>query len=131
MVQIKMLYPAPIVKETLERIGIKNKLKKILWPSCYIVTKIDDKNYFYHFKEMLNKPELDETDLIRKNTVIWLLSKWGLIEVVDKDLEKEIFKNISEKKICVLTKKQIMEDGWKISHKIHSRILKSMMSNNS
>ena len=78
-----------VVKETLERIGVSPKNKKVLYQSCHIVHK-DELYIIAHFKELFKldnlKSDVTEEDLMRRNAIIKLLLEWGLIEVVDKSL---------------------------------------------
>lgn len=117
-IEVKMLKPFPIIRETLERIGIANRVERILFPSCYIYEK-DGKYYIAHFKELLKIPQLEETDYERRNTIIWLLANWGLIEVVDEGIFKDLSTNIMKKKIYILSKKQQNDESWEIQHKLH------------
>jgi hypothetical protein len=80
----------PIIIETLSRIGIANKKDKILYPSCYLYEDIDSRFFVYHFKELflmrLNQSgysTITEDDIQRKMSIISLLVKWDLVDVVD------------------------------------------------
>jgi hypothetical protein len=78
-----------VIKETLERIGVSPKNKKVLYQSCHIVHKND--NYMIaHFKELFKldnlKSDVSEEDIQRRNAIINLLQEWGLIEVLDSKL---------------------------------------------
>jgi len=78
-----------VIKETLERIGVSPKNKKVLYQSCHIVHKND--NYMIaHFKELFTldnlKSDVSEEDIQRRNAIINLLQEWGLIEVLDSKL---------------------------------------------
>lgn len=88
-VHIKLLDPEDfmIVRETLSRIGVSPKNKKVLYQSCHLIHK----NEIYiiaHFKELFALDGLpsnvSEDDLKRRNAVINLLKDWDLIEVVDE-----------------------------------------------
>lgn len=116
-VEVRLLKPFPVIKETLERIGIANRETKKLYPSCY-VHQDNDKTYISHFKELLRNPQMEEGDLKRKNTIVWLLTKWNLIKIVDSIQEKQIFENILPKRIFILSKEQ-KDSGWTISNKVH------------
>ena len=85
------------VKETLTRIGIASKTSKTLYQSCHILHK-QQRYYLVHFKELFaldSRPtEITENDLLRRNTIAWLLAGWGLIELVDPSLcEKRALMN--------------------------------------
>lgn len=75
-----------LVKETLTRIGVSSKHKKTLFQSCHILHK-RGKFYIVHFKELFGldgKPtNFDDSDKKRRNTIVRLLSEWGLISVVN------------------------------------------------
>ncbi len=78
-----------VIKETLERIGVSPKNKKVLYQSCHIVHKND--NYMIaHFKELFKldnlKSDVSDEDIQRRNAIINLLQEWGLIEVLDSKL---------------------------------------------
>lgn len=82
VVTLKKNYP--LVAETLERMGIKNSQLKKFFPSCYCIG--DDKGVYkiYHFKELFAKEgkesTYNEVDELRRNTIIFLLKKWELID---------------------------------------------------
>ena len=123
-IEVKLLKSFSIIRETLERIGIRNNHEKKIWPSCYVyVRKGDGKVFIAHFRELLRNPNMLEADVKRKNTIIWLLSKWNLIKVVDRNGTSDIFTNIQERKLCILNKDQIEEESWEICHKIHKNTL--------
>ena len=70
------------VKETLTRIGIPSKREKVLYQSCHILHK-QGKYYIVHFKELFaldgKDTNLSENDIARRNTIVKLLSDWGLV----------------------------------------------------
>lgn len=74
------------VKETLTRIGVSSKNDKKLYQSCHILHK-RGRYAIMHFKEMFVLDGLDsdmsEDDLGRRNTIVKLLTEWGLIVPVD------------------------------------------------
>lgn len=78
-----------VIKETLERIGVSPKNKKILYQSCHIVHK-NDEYMIAHFKELFKldnlKSDVSEEDLLRRNAVIKLLEDWDLIKVTDPEM---------------------------------------------
>lgn len=80
----------PIIVETLARIGIANKREKILYPSCYLYEDIDARFFIYHFKELFlikmkgsGFSTITEDDIQRKMSIVSLLVKWNLVEVVE------------------------------------------------
>lgn len=74
------------VKETLTRIGVSSKSTNTLYQSCHILHK-QGQYAILHFKELFildGKPStIDETDIIRRDTIVKLLNEWGLIKFVD------------------------------------------------
>lgn len=76
------------VRETLTRIGVASRKDKTLYQSCHILHK-QGKYYIVHFKELFaldGKPtDFSSEDQGRRNTVVKLLSDWGLIAAVDPD----------------------------------------------
>ena len=70
------------IRETLTRIGVASRKEQELFQSCHILHK-RGKYYITHFKELFildGKPSnLDETDIARRNTIVKLLSDWGLV----------------------------------------------------
>ena len=81
------------VRETLTRIGVASRKENTLYQSCHILHK-QGRYFIVHFKELFlldGKPSnLMENDLERRNTIIMLLSDWGLIEVVNSEQCKNI-----------------------------------------
>ena len=90
------------IKETLTRIGVASRKDKKLYQSCHILHK-QGKYYIVHFKELfaLDGKQSDFTteDKGRRNTIIQLLSEWGLIKVVDQETVKEPKAPMSQVKI--------------------------------
>lgn len=80
------------VKETLTRIGIASEKNKTLYQSCHILHK-KGKYYIVHFKELFaldGRPSsLTDDDVARRNTIVNLLSDWGLVGLVDAEKTKE------------------------------------------
>ena len=70
------------VRETLTRIGVSSRKDKILYQSCHILHK-QGKYYIVHFKELFaldgKDTNLSENDIARRNTIVKLLSDWGLV----------------------------------------------------
>lgn len=118
--EIQLKADKAIIVESLERMGIANKEKKILYPSCYIYEK-DGKIYLLHFKQMfslLRKDSYDnitEGDLRRRNSIAFCLQKWGLINIDEKDIEPyNVF-------VYVLSHKDKKE--WQIFHKFNRNLV--------
>jgi hypothetical protein len=77
-----------VVRETLSRIGVSPKGKKVLYQSCHLIHK----NGVYivaHFKELFALDGLpsnvSEEDIKRRNAIIQLLEEWELLEIIDKE----------------------------------------------
>lgn len=74
------------VKETLTRIGVASRKENKLYQSCHILHK-QGRYFIVHFKELFlldGKPSnLLENDVQRRNTIVTLLSDWGLVTAVN------------------------------------------------
>src|SRR4030042_3362710 len=114
-VEVKINTDVGTISDNLRRIGIANRKEKKLFPSCYLIVE-DGKTYIAHFKELLKVNGVAESDIVRRDTIIWLLEKWGLLTAVDTS-EVEIQK----KKLFILTKEQLKNEKWSINHKWHYR----------
>ena len=72
------------IRETLSRIGVASRKERKLYQSCHILHK-QGKYYIVHFKELFaldgNDTNLSENDIARRNTIVKLLSDWGLVEM--------------------------------------------------
>lgn len=120
MIEIKLLADKKVIIETLSRIGIANKKKKIIFPSCYLYEQ-DDKIFIAHFKELFaltrenayNNMCLD--DELRLKATIFNLKHWGLVEVDDSTIDPH------DKFLFVLNFKDKSE--WQISHKYNIKNL--------
>jgi hypothetical protein len=82
------------VKETLSRIGVSSKRDlNVLYQSCHILHK-QGRYFIVHFKELFmldGKPSnFTHDDYCRRNTIITLLSDWGLVRVDNAESIKEI-----------------------------------------
>jgi len=80
------------VRETLTRMGVASRKENKLFQSCHILHK-QGRYFIVHFKELFlldgKKSNLEENDVLRRNTIAVLLSDWGLIDIVDKQKAKE------------------------------------------
>jgi hypothetical protein len=90
------------IRETLTRIGVAAKKENVLYQSCHILHK-QGKYYIVHFKELFaldGKPSsIVENDVARRNTIINLLSEWGLIKIVSPERIEELRAPLSQIKI--------------------------------
>lgn len=89
MVEVTLREPDDFLKvrETLTRIGVASRRENKLFQSCHILHK-QGRYFIVHFKELFlldGKPSnLMENDLFRRNTIVTLLSDWGLLDVVNE-----------------------------------------------
>lgn len=101
-----------IVREILERIGIANKEKKEIYPSCNILHK-KGKYYIVHFKELFSldnkESNMTEKDYRRRDSVVYLLNKWELLDPVDIDPEE-----LRTNEFFFILKKEERDNGWSI-----------------
>jgi len=105
----------PLIKETLERMGIRNAEEKKFFPSCYCVEDDNGEYRVYHFKELFQKDgkksNYDDLDELRRNTIIHFLKKWGLVDY------KIDINEILVQKIDVLNHRD--KHDYKICHKYY------------
>ena len=75
------------VRETLSRIGVASRKEKKLYQSCHILHK-QGRYFIVHFKELFlldgKKSNLEDNDIARRNTIVTLLSDWGLVQIIDR-----------------------------------------------
>lgn len=80
------------VRETLTRIGVASRRDNTLFQSCHILHK-QGRYFIVHFKELFlldgKKSNLEESDIQRRNTIATLLSDWGLVAIVNKEVSKD------------------------------------------
>ena len=80
------------VRETLTRIGVASRKEHNLYQSCHILHK-QGRYFIVHFKELFlldGKPSnLVDNDIQRRNTIVTLLSDWGLITPVNAQEAKD------------------------------------------
>ena len=90
MVEVTLREPDDFLKvrETLTRIGVASRKEKKLYQSAHILHK-QGRYYITHFKELFaldgKHANLTVNDVQRRNSIIRLLSDWGLVEVVDEE----------------------------------------------
>lgn len=89
-VHVKLFDPEDfmVVRETLSRVGVSPKGKKVLYQSAHLIHK-NEVYIIAHFKELFALDGLpsnvSEEDIKRRNAIVKLLEEWELIEVVDKE----------------------------------------------
>jgi hypothetical protein len=80
------------VRETLTRIGVASRKENKLFQSCHILHK-QGRYFIVHFKELFlldgKKSNLEDNDLLRRNTIATLLADWVLVKIVDKSKVSE------------------------------------------
>jgi hypothetical protein len=105
------------VKETLTRIGISSRKDKKLYQSCHILHK-KGRYAIMHFKELFLldglKADMDDTDLGRRNTITALLEEWGLLKIVDDDIDEP---RVGLNQLKILSYKD--KDEWELIPKYH------------
>lgn len=118
LIEIHPLVDINIIKECLCRMGIANKKKKILYPSCYVYVNFE-KYYILHFKSLFTiirsngYNNLSEKDTERRNSIILYLCNWKLISIEN---ENDIIPH--NESIYVLQYKD--KKYWNISHKFNT-----------
>ena len=94
MLEITLAEPDDFLKvrETLTRIGVASRRDNTLFQSCHILHK-QGRYFIVHFKELFlldgKKSNLEETDVQRRNTIATLLSDWGLVGIVNKEVSRD------------------------------------------
>ena len=78
------------IRETLTRIGVSSRKEKKLYQSCHILHK-RGKYAILHFKEFFIldglESNISDSDIARRNKISKLLEEWGLVSILDDDLE--------------------------------------------
>ena len=81
------------IRETLTRIGVASRKDQKLYQSCHILHK-QGRYFIVHFKELFlldGKPSnLIENDVQRRNTIATLLQDWGLINIMNPEVAKDL-----------------------------------------
>jgi len=122
LLKVRLLADKRVIQETLNRMGISNKKKLILYSSCYIYEK-DDEFFLVHFKQLFTMSRDDaydnvsEQDILRRNSIAFCLKNWGLIDVDDKFIEPH------DSFVFVLPHDK--KEGWTIQHKINLYTLRN------
>ena len=95
MLEVKIKEPDDFLKirETLTRIGVASRKDQKLYQSCHILHK-QGRYFIVHFKELFlldGKPSnLIENDVQRRNTIATLLQDWGLINIMNPEVAKDL-----------------------------------------
>ena len=107
------------IRETLSRIGVASIKERKLYQSCHILHK-QGRYYIVHFKELFaldgKDTNLSENDIARRNTIVKLLSDWGLVTMKGK---QEPIAPLSQIKIIAFKEKDewILETKYNIGKK--------------
>lgn len=113
-IEVILIQPFSIVRESLDRIGIAKTSNKILNPSCYILHK-KGQYFIIHFKQLLaldgKQTNFDENDKTRLISITRLLENWGLVKIK----YPELYEKIESTFVYVLPYNQ--KDEWEIKHK--------------
>ena len=116
MLKVELLADKKVIQETLNRMGISNKKKKVLYPSCYIYEE-DGEYYLVHFKQLFMLvrdnayDNISEQDIVRRNSIAFCLKNWRLIDIDDKFIEPH------DSYVFVLPHNE--KHDWQITHKIN------------
>ena len=95
MVEVGLKEPDDFLKvrETLTRIGVASRKEKKLYQSCHILHK-QGRYYIVHFKELFaldgKKAYLSVNDVQRRNRIVQLLSDWGLVSMITKEIIADV-----------------------------------------
>ena len=94
MLEVQLKEPDDFLKvrETLTRIGVASRKDKKLFQSCHILHK-QGRYFIVHFKELFaldgKEANISDNDCERRNTIAQLLSDWGLIAILNKDVAEK------------------------------------------
>lgn len=105
------------IKETLTRIGIASRDKRVLYQSALLFHK-KGKFYITHFKELFGMDgkyvEMYEDDYIRRNHIALLLESWNLIKIKNKQI---MYSVVDEQPINVYVLPYKDKKDWKLESK--------------
>ena len=94
MLEVQLKEPDDFLKvrETLTRIGVASRKDKKLFQSCHILHK-QGRYFIVHFKELFaldgKEANFSDNDAERRNTIAQLLSDWGLISILNKEVAEK------------------------------------------
>jgi hypothetical protein len=117
-IEIELKNPEDFLKirETLTRIGVSSRKEQKLYQSCHILHK-RGKYAILHFKEFFIldglESDISDTDIGRRNKICKLLEEWGLVVILDDDLEPMV----SMAQIKIIPHKDKSE--WELIPKYH------------
>ena len=122
MLEITLTEPDDFLKvrETLTRIGVSSRRDNTLYQSCHILHK-QGRYFIVHFKELFlldgKKSNLEENDILRRNTIALLLQDWGLVDIQNKDMVKD---SAPMRQIKIISYKE--KANWNLQPKYNSRL---------
>ena len=117
-IEIELKNPEDFLKirETLTRIGVSSRKEQKLYQSCHILHK-RGKYAIMHFKEFFIldglESDISDTDIGRRNKICKLLEEWGLVVILDDDIEPMV----SMAQIKIIPHKDKSE--WELIPKYH------------
>jgi hypothetical protein len=117
-IEIELKNPEDFLKirETLTRIGVSSRKEQKLYQSCHILHK-RGKYAILHFKEFFIldglESDISDTDIGRRNKICKLLEEWGLVIILDDDIEPMV----SMAQIKIIPHKDKSE--WELIPKYH------------
>jgi len=130
MIEVSLREPDDFlrVKETLTRIGVSSKREEnTLYQSCHILHK-QGRYFIVHFKELFlldgKYSNFTANDRDRRNTIVTLLSDWGLVEIVE---ERMITSTAPIKQIKILPFRE--KQHWNLQPKYSIGNVKKNISN--
>lgn len=112
MIEVRVRTDSPnLVRETLNRIGVVDRQKKVIYPSVYL-HEVEGKFFLIHFKEwfLINRDDsfdnVSDEDKNRVAYVAMMLFKWGIVEPVPvlnpkKDSKLSVIKSIDLKEYTI------------------------------
>ena len=123
MVEVTLSQPDDFLKirETLSRIGIASKKDKKLYQSCHILHK-QGRYFIVHFKELFGldgkQTNFSDEDQSRRNTIVKLLSDWGLVSVIN-EAKIDVQAPLSQIKVIAFKEKNewVLETKYNIGKK--------------
>ena len=87
---------------------LRPEKKKKLYQSCHILHK-QGKYYIVHFKELFaldgKKANLSTNDVQRRNRIVQLLSDWGLVSMISKEVTVADVAPLSQIKVLAYKEK--------------------------
>jgi len=123
MVEVMLDQPDDFLKirETLTRIGVASRKDRKLFQSCHILHK-QGRYFIVHFKELFGldgkQTNFSDEDQSRRNTIVKLLSDWGLVSVIN-EAKIDVQAPLSQIKVIAFKEKNewVLETKYNIGKK--------------